>query len=227
MNGPRTNQFVAPTSFITSISRRREKIESRIVFAIRSAAEVSRMTIAIEKTISTPVREVEDAAGVALAVDDRVDAGGQRVHEARVELLDVVGVLRRDLERVGERVVGQRRGRARARCFFICSSACSLRDERRSGRRAGSTESCGATAFSSAGVAWPPLLALVLKSTCTSSSRLTWSDQETVQVPSAISSPSRNMPISTVIIAAKVVERFAPRLRQASETSRRELHSPL
>ena len=34
MNGPRTNQFVAPTSFITSISRRREKIESRIVFAI-------------------------------------------------------------------------------------------------------------------------------------------------------------------------------------------------
>ena len=36
MNGPRTNQFVAPTSFITSISRRREKIESRIVFAIRS-----------------------------------------------------------------------------------------------------------------------------------------------------------------------------------------------
>ena len=36
MNGPRMNQFVAPTSFITSISRRRAKIESRIVFAIRS-----------------------------------------------------------------------------------------------------------------------------------------------------------------------------------------------
>ena len=33
MNGPRTNQFEAPTSFITSISRRRAKIESRIVFA--------------------------------------------------------------------------------------------------------------------------------------------------------------------------------------------------
>ena len=27
MNGPRMNQFVAPTSFITSISRRREKID--------------------------------------------------------------------------------------------------------------------------------------------------------------------------------------------------------
>ena len=36
MNGPRTNQFVAPTSFITSISRRREKIDNRIVFAISS-----------------------------------------------------------------------------------------------------------------------------------------------------------------------------------------------
>ena len=35
MNGARTNQFEAPTSFITSISRRREKMERRIVFAIR------------------------------------------------------------------------------------------------------------------------------------------------------------------------------------------------
>ena len=41
MNGPRTNQFVAPTSFITSISRRREKIESRIVFAISSVDAMS------------------------------------------------------------------------------------------------------------------------------------------------------------------------------------------
>ena len=38
MNGSRTNAFVAPTSFITSISRRREKIESRIVFWIRTTA---------------------------------------------------------------------------------------------------------------------------------------------------------------------------------------------
>ena len=38
MNGRRTNAFVAPTSFITSISRRREKIESRIVFWIRTTA---------------------------------------------------------------------------------------------------------------------------------------------------------------------------------------------
>ena len=46
MNGPRTNQFEAPTSFITSISRRRAKIESRIVLPIRIVAAISRITIA-------------------------------------------------------------------------------------------------------------------------------------------------------------------------------------
>ena len=51
MNGPRTNQFVAPTSFITSISRRRAKIDSRIVFAIRSVDAVTSRTIATRKTI--------------------------------------------------------------------------------------------------------------------------------------------------------------------------------
>ena len=49
MNGPRTNQFVAPTSFITSISRRREKIESRIVFAISSIEAISSTITAIEE----------------------------------------------------------------------------------------------------------------------------------------------------------------------------------
>ncbi len=57
---------------------------------------------------------------------------------------------------------------------------------------------------------------------------MTWFDHETVQVPSAIKSPSRNMPMSTVIIAAKVVERLAPRLRHASETQAAgSSHSPL
>ena len=51
MNGPRTNQFVAPTSFITSISRRRAKIESRIVFAIRSVEAVTSRTTATRKAI--------------------------------------------------------------------------------------------------------------------------------------------------------------------------------
>ena len=52
MNGPRTNQFVAPTSFITSISRRRAKIESRIVFAIRSTDAIRRITTATRNTTS-------------------------------------------------------------------------------------------------------------------------------------------------------------------------------
>ena len=52
MNGPRTNQFVAPTSFITSISRRREKIERRMVFAISSAEAASRITTASRKSTS-------------------------------------------------------------------------------------------------------------------------------------------------------------------------------
>ena len=51
MNGPRMNQFVAPTSFITSISRRRAKIDRRIVFAISSVDAVTSRTTATRKTI--------------------------------------------------------------------------------------------------------------------------------------------------------------------------------
>ena len=50
MNGPRMNQFVAPTSFITSISRRRAKIESRIVFAISSVEAITSRITATRKT---------------------------------------------------------------------------------------------------------------------------------------------------------------------------------
>ena len=53
MNGPRTNQFVAPTSFITSISRRRAKIDNRIVFAIRSVDAVTSSTTATRNAIQT------------------------------------------------------------------------------------------------------------------------------------------------------------------------------
>ena len=41
MNGTRTNQFDAPTSFITSISRRRANVASRIVFTIRNSDDAS------------------------------------------------------------------------------------------------------------------------------------------------------------------------------------------
>ena len=37
MNGTRTNQFDAPTSFITSISRLRAKVANRIVFTMRNS----------------------------------------------------------------------------------------------------------------------------------------------------------------------------------------------
>ena len=59
MNGPRMNQFVAPTSFITSISRRREKIESRIVFAISSVEAITSRITAMRKTseIDLPDRQ--------------------------------------------------------------------------------------------------------------------------------------------------------------------------
>ena len=51
MNGPRMNQLVAPTSFITSISRRRAKIERRMVFAISSVDAVTSSTTATRKAI--------------------------------------------------------------------------------------------------------------------------------------------------------------------------------
>ena len=44
MNGRRTNQFVAPTSFITSTSRRRAKIDRRIVLPISSTAAMASTT---------------------------------------------------------------------------------------------------------------------------------------------------------------------------------------
>ena len=52
MKGPRTNQLVAPTSFMTSISRRREKIESRIVFAIKRVEAARRIATASRKSAS-------------------------------------------------------------------------------------------------------------------------------------------------------------------------------
>ena len=41
MKGMRTNQFDAPTSFITSISRRRAKVARRIVLTMRNSDDAS------------------------------------------------------------------------------------------------------------------------------------------------------------------------------------------
>ena len=75
MNGPRTNQFVAPTSFITSISRRREKIESRIVFAIRITEAIEQHDHHDEEDDPDPLADLEDALRGLLAVLDLLDAG--------------------------------------------------------------------------------------------------------------------------------------------------------
>ena len=66
MNGPRTNQFVAPTSFITSISRRREKIDSRIVFPISSVDDTSRTITASTKNVSITCATVSTVVAVFL-----------------------------------------------------------------------------------------------------------------------------------------------------------------
>ena len=46
MNGTRMNQFVAPTSFITSISRRRANIATRIVLRMSMRAATRSSTAA-------------------------------------------------------------------------------------------------------------------------------------------------------------------------------------
>jgi hypothetical protein len=46
---------------------------------------------------------------------------------------------------------------------------------------------------------------------------LTWFVQEMTQLPRAMKSPSRNIPIRTVMTAATLVERFAAIDRKASE----------
>ena len=53
MNGTRMNQFVAPTSFITSISRRRANIATRIVLRMSMSAATSSSTAAARKR--TPI----------------------------------------------------------------------------------------------------------------------------------------------------------------------------
>ena len=57
----------------------------------------------------------------------------------------------------------------------------------------------------------------------TSSWLFAWFDQESTHVPSAIVSPSTNIPMSTVSVAATVVDMLAPSERSASPTTTRNL----
>ena len=73
MNGMRTNQFDAPTSFMTSISRRRANVARRIVFTMRNSDEpssTSEITMKIRARCSvTSMRPFERLAGRLDLVD--------------------------------------------------------------------------------------------------------------------------------------------------------------
>ena len=83
MNGPRTNQFVAPTSFITSISRRRAKIESRIVFAISSVEAIRSSDHADQEDDRDHPADLQHALRGLAAVVDLVHARRRRSSAGR------------------------------------------------------------------------------------------------------------------------------------------------
>ena len=108
MNGPRTNQFDAPTSFITSISRRREKIESRIVFAISSAGRGQEQDHHAEEDDRDHLADAEDPPGVSLCRSRSSSTPASCCARSSAAISSTsspcFGV---DLERVRQRVVGQ------------------------------------------------------------------------------------------------------------------------
>ncbi len=80
MNGPRTNQLVAPTSFITSISRRREKIDRRMVFAISSTDAAEQDDHGDEEDDLDHPGDLEDPLRRLLPVLDAVDSRRTSAH---------------------------------------------------------------------------------------------------------------------------------------------------
>ena len=108
MNGMRTNQFDAPTSFMTSISRRRAKVASRIVFTIRNSDDASSTTDdRDEDAAGSSVGDVDEALRSApAAVVHLVDAG-LRSGTRSATVVGELGLGRRDPERRRERVGGR------------------------------------------------------------------------------------------------------------------------
>ena len=118
MNGMRMNQSVAPTSFITSISRRRANMAVRIVFQISRTAANSSTIDRITRVQPDEALELGDHVELLVGEDDVLHVGqlaqalpqlAQRVDVGAVGRHDLV--LRRDV-RLGEqlqrrRVAGQ------------------------------------------------------------------------------------------------------------------------
>ena len=222
MNGPRTNQFVAPTSFITSISRRRAKIESRMVFAISSAEAASRSTTTPKKmiAITCPTWRIRARS---LAVVDLLDARrGLRRRSAAIASRP--RPLRLHLERVGKRVEGQVLDQLR-RALAHDPSASSLETKL-------TPPSLNLGSDSSWRARVPICCRVTAPRRCTRCRRRPYLERPSSRGrpgrdPGAepIGSPSRNIPIRTVIVAATVVESVAVIERNASARSKLDPHS--
>ena len=114
-NGQRMNQSVAPTSFMTSTSRRREKSDSRIVLdtsrtLATMSSTASRPVVSFTTRVATRIFCVSSLefltvsmAGSIVVCPPPGASGRQRV----AQLERVVGLVGRDAEGVGQRVGAQ------------------------------------------------------------------------------------------------------------------------
>ena len=73
MNGMRTNQFDAPTSFMTSISRRRANVARRIVFTMRNSDDASSTSEITDEDAPHGVGDVDEALERLTRRLDRLD----------------------------------------------------------------------------------------------------------------------------------------------------------
>ncbi len=150
-NGQRMNQSVAPTSFITSTSRRRENSDRRIVFEISrtdatTSSTASRPSSSFTTRVATRIFFVSSlrflTASIAGSIVVRPPPGVDGASASR-ELQRVVRVVGRDAEGVRQRVGARAARRPRGCAASPPRSACVLGDElrradvRRSCRRAG------------------------------------------------------------------------------------------
>ena len=74
MNGTRTNQFDAPTSFMTSISRRRANVASRIVLTMRNSDDASSDARHRDEREPDPAGDGEQPLDLLRGGDHRLDA---------------------------------------------------------------------------------------------------------------------------------------------------------
>ena len=84
MNGMRMNQFVAPTSFITSISRRRANIAVRMVFQMRPMATASKTSDMMSVTLRTKPERVDMTSNSSSASATASTPGNVRYWSARL-----------------------------------------------------------------------------------------------------------------------------------------------